>query len=676
MHFFSSRVVYRPQTDSSTELTYLSKQQTTVMESLIRECALQSAGFTNIYFNLLLQTIIQAQCNLSPPEKWPNDFGPSAIKNGLDEYDFIVVGAGSAGSVIASRLSEIEDWKVLLVEAGGDPPIESEAPIYHETLHYTDHAWQYYTEPSEKASLNMKNGVFWPSGKMLGGSGGLNTMIYHRGNPRDYKRWVEAGNDGWDWETVLKYFKYSENMTYARLWEDEYRDNHGRDGPLKVSSYFTIDPMRAYILAAANMMGYTELIDLNGDEYIGIGSAVGTIYWGLRYSAAKAFLVPAKDRKKLHIIKHAFVTKIELEKDQNGDNVARGVHFTLNTADGETREMFVKARKEVIVSAGTVNSARLLQVSGIGPKDLLQQFDIDVKQDLPVGQNLQDHVMVPFFFTALQPVAPEYWETKAALEFFYFVTEQLGPLSSVYTDDIVAFVNTLNDSVFPDIQFQFRKYPRQTANLSHYLKHFSLDTNDLDTVLAINDDAHLMVASVILLNPLSRGSVEIRNAAPSSPPKITTGYLDNDEDVETLIRGVKEFMKLADTDAFKDSAMSFIKLKLGECSHFDDASDDYWECYIRKLTTTIYHPVGTAKMGPTEDSSTVVSPHLTVHGVKGLRVIDASVMPTLVSGNINAPTIMIAERGADFIKGDWLTRGRDEIVNETEKIDDVEKKEL
>lgn len=627
------------------------------MENSISQCAVQSAGFTNTYFTLLLQTIIQAQCNLSPPEKLVKDFGPTAINNEhLDEYDFIIVGAGTAGSVLAGRLSEIEEWKILVLEAGGDPPIESEAPIYYQSLLNTEHAWQYYTEPSEKASLNMKDGVFWPSGKMLGGSGSLNAMIYHRGNPRDYKRWVDEGNDGWDWETVVKYFKKSENQTSPLLGQDEYKDNHATKGPLKVAPYYTIDPIRSYLLAAASMLDYEEIMDFNGDTYLGIGATIGTIYWGLRQSTFKAFVTPNQERKNLHVIKHAVATNIEIEQDEDGNNIARGVHFVINSKDGKQHNLYAKATKEVIVSAGTVGTPKLLQLSGVGPKVLLEQFDIPVKQELPVGENLQDHLVIPLFYTALGPVASEYWETAAALEYFYFITEQLGPLSSLYITDILAFVNTLNDSVYPDIQFQFIKYPRQTKNLTQYLHHFSLDNDDLNEILSVNDDAHLVVAFVTLLNPLSRGSVQIRSKSSDALPKITTGYFENDEDVETIMRGIKEFLRFADTDAFKDADMSFIKLKLGDCSHFDDNSDDYWECYARKLATTGGHPVGTAKMGPKGNGSSVVSSRLAVHGVTGLRVIDASVMPTVVSGNINAPTAMVAERGADFIKEDWLKK--------------------
>jgi len=267
---------------------------------------------------------------------WPQDFGPTAVEKGLEEYDFIVVGAGSAGSVVANRLSENPEWKVLLLEAGGDPPMESMIPNLLFSLQHTEHDWVYRAEVTDKASKMVKGGSFWPRGKMLGGSSSMNAMIYLRGFPYDYDEWQAMGNDGWDYATVLEYFKKSENNQAQDMVK--YPKYHSTEGPLKIDYYHSGDGTRFVFLGAANEAGYQLLHDFNGQDTVGYAYVQGTIADGERQSTAKAYLVPAATRKNLHVIKHAHV--VDLKVDQASGQVT-GVNFSYNA----TKNFVAKAKK-------------------------------------------------------------------------------------------------------------------------------------------------------------------------------------------------------------------------------------------------------------------------------------------------------------------------------------------
>lgn len=482
----------------------------------------------------------------------------------------------------------------------------------------------------------------------------MNAMIYLRGNDRDYNEWERLGNPGWGWKDVLKYFKKSEFNQNADFVKRENGKYHSDGGLLLVDSYHDSEEMKEIYMNAANEMGYKTVDDFNSDHLLGYSYIQGTIHKGRRQSVAKRFLIPAMDRPNLHIIKHAHVKKVVI----NDEGRAVGVEFTYK----DETELTARASKEIVLSGGALSSPHLLLLSGVGPKAHLEQHGISVKKNLPVGGNLQDHLKVILFFTfhesTARPPPPE--DMLDAI--YMYAIHRKGPLASVGAVDLVGFVNTQNHTGYPDIETHHFTFKMNSIELQMYLDTTGMNDDIVSSLIEQNKVSEMGMIFVVLLNPKSAGTIELASPNPSEKPKIHANYLYDKRDLEALRRGVKYQKAFANTETFKNHEGKNFRLPLPACDHFEYDSDEYLDCYIGQLSLTLYHPVGTVKMGPDTDEDAVVDSRLRVRGVDSLRVIDASIMPVLVSSNTNAPTIMIGEKGADFIKEDWIEKqGKDEL---------------
>ncbi|XP_045465768.1 glucose dehydrogenase [FAD, quinone]-like isoform X1 [Harmonia axyridis] len=608
---------------------------------------LSSAASNFAYFlPALVAAIAYFQYEMLDPESRPIDVPSEELH---DRYDFIVVGAGSAGAVVANRLSEIEGWSVLLLEAGGDETEISDVPLMAAYLQLSQLDWKYKSEPQGQACLAMNNGrCNWPRGKVIGGSSVLNYMLYLRGNKKDYEIWESLGNPGWGYKDALYYFKKSEDNKNPYLTKTPY---HSEGGYLTVSEAPYHTPLVTSFVEAGKQLGYKNR-DINGQFQTGFMLAQGTVRRGARCSTGKAFLRPIRLRTNLHVAMRSHVTRVLIDP---ATKVAFGVEFV---RDGKLYR--IRARKEVILSAGAVNSPQILMLSGIGPKADLEKLNIPLIQDLQVGHNLQDHVgLGGLTFVIDKPVSILLSRVYAVQPVLQYAVFGGGPLTIMGGVEGLAFVNTkyVNASDdFPDIEFHFISGSTHSDGGAQLKKAHGLTETFYKKSFEPITGKDSFSLLPVLLRPKSRGLIKLRSRNPFDPPLIYPNYFKDDFDMKTLIEGVKIGVALSRTPAFKYYKSKF--LPFPDCSHIPVHTDPYYECMIRLYSATIYHPVGTAKMGPYWDEQAVVDSDLRVYGIKNLRVIDASIMPTLVSGNTNAPVIMIGEKGADLIKALWIRRTR------------------
>lgn len=518
-------------------------------------------------------------------------------------YDYVIIGAGSAGCVLAARLTEDPNVSVLLVEAGGpDRKQEITVPAAFSKLFKTPYDWAYFTE--EQPRLNNRK-LYWPRGKVLGGSSSINAMIYIRGNQADYDEWAALGNPGWSFAEVLPYFKRSENQERG---PSEY---HGVGGPLNVADLRTINPLSTAFVEATGELGIARNDDFNGAAQDGAGYYQVTQKGGKRWSAAAAYLRPALRRSNLAVRTGAHVTRVLTE----GTRVV-GLEFA---HDGVTEQQ--RVNREVLLCGGAINSPQVLMLSGIGPADHLRSLGIDVVADLPgVGQNLQDHLAAGASFASTKPVTLDHVENIGNL--LRFLVRGRGPLTSNVAE-AGGFVRVASGRTTPDLQFHFGPV--------YFVNHGFTKI-----------EGYAFSIGPTQIDPVSRGHIALRSTNPLDAPIIEPNYLSDDADLRVLVEGVKLARQLAHTKPF--DAFRGAELLPGDQARTDA---DIIE-HIRATCETLYHPVGTCKMG--NDAMAVVDSQLRVRGLEGLRVVDASVMPTVTSGNTNAPTIMIAEKAADLLK--------------------------
>ncbi|XP_067121218.1 glucose dehydrogenase [FAD, quinone]-like isoform X1 [Centruroides vittatus] len=553
-----------------------------------------------------------------------------------DFYDYIIIGGGTAGSLLANRLSSNSSLQILLLEAGSIPDEIANIPLAVAFLQKTEFDWSYKSVPQKHSCFGLKeNRSSIPRGKALGGSSTINFMLYVRGTEKDYDNWAANGAIGWSWKEVFPYFTKWENNQDSSIVSNGY---HGVGGEMNISRTKYYTPLAYAYVDAAKELGHKEG-DYNGPDPETFMLNQGYITNGRRCNAYDAFVRPIYKRKNLHIAVEALVIKILFDTHKR----AIGVQFEHKNKVKESR-----VTREVILSAGAINSPQILMLSGIGPKEHLQKMGIPVVSDLPVGKNLQDHVTVGLPFTVEKVVTYNIVESIILGILPYFIKE--GPLTGLITETI-GFISTKynNQSKWPDIELMFSSATPSSDNGLIIKNVFGITEELWEKVFQPNTGISSFFCFPLLMRPESVGEIKLASTDPHQPPIINPNYFDKPRDIKVLVEGMKKCLEISSTKVMKKYGVRPFFNVFPGCETYKPYSDKYLECVAKSFTLTNYHPVGTCKMGDPQDHTSVVDPELKVKGVKSLRVIDASIMPKINTGHTEAPALMIGEKGSDLI---------------------------
>ncbi|CAG9759870.1 unnamed protein product [Ceutorhynchus assimilis] len=548
-------------------------------------------------------------------------------------FDFIIVGAGTAGGVMANRLTE-ENFRVLLVEAGSADPNTASVCGLAPYFLKSKYNWGYNTVPQKKSCLAcIDQQCIYPRGKMLGGTSSMGGGMYVRGNPLDFDLWKELGNSGWSYQDVLPYFKKAEKAAFKSNTDIEYR---GYSGPQVVDTVEDTPGLTEMLFQAFEELGDIPR-DYNGVNQLGIGRVQININKNVRSNTAHAYIAPAKSRSNLFLTLDSLVTQVITQNDR-----AKGVQFVKNG-----QFYYASASKEVILSAGALNTPQILMLSGIGPKDQLEKHKIQVVRDLPVGRFLRDLVCYPGLIFRTNKMFYEL-TLEEQLKLWY---DGKRPLASGWGLQLVTYHSLMNSSNDrPNFEIFVLGPPAISRHLGASL-HFS---EEYIAALFSNLNKYSdFLITIALLHPNSTGEVRLKSNNPKDFPIIDTNFFGEESDLEILYQGIQRLIKIKDTKAFRSFKAELLSYPMPGCDEiYESGSRDWWYCSIRHFALSDWQPVGTAKMG-TSTKDSVVNPELKVHGIQGLRVVDCSIMPTHISGHTIGAVVMIAEKASDLIKAEY-----------------------